>query len=462
MKYLSTRGGVSDLSFCEAVSMGLASDGGLLVPEKIPYLGKSLRDLSGTSYSELAFEIFKLYIDDIPPSELKEIIDQGYANFSDSRVTPLVKVGDDYVLELFHGPTLAFKDVALQFLGNVFEHILNQENTFLNVLGATSGDTGSAAIAGLRGKKNINVFIMFPEGKTSSVQEKQMTTVMDSNIHNIEVNGTFDDCQSLLKEIFRDISFKRQLNLGAVNSVNWARVLAQTVYYFSIYFQLGMPKSFQVSVPTGNFGNIFSAYIAKRMGLPIERLILATNQNDILHRFFETGLYHRDKVYFTSSPAMDIQVASNFERYLFYVYRSQIDKFSQFIHSFESKGSAKINLSDLPENNDGFVTASVSDIETVRRIRLVHERTGYILDPHTAVGLDAGLRKGNQEIPLVCLATAHPAKFPSLLSEALPGVTVSHPSIDLLEGLPTRKETIQNDSAVLKNFIEATGGSLSL
>ena len=298
---------------------------------------------------------------------------------------------------------------------------------------------------------------MFPEGKTSSVQEKQMTTVMDPNIHNIAIDGSFDDCQSLLKEVFRDVSFKKDLKLGAVNSVNWARVLAQTVYYFSIYIQLGMPKAFQVAVPTGNFGNIFSAYVAKQMGLPIERLILATNQNDILHRFFETGLYRRDKVCFTSSPAMDIQVASNFERYIFYVYQSRIDKFKRFINSFESSGSAKIDLSDLPSNNDGFVTSSVSDMETIKRIRLTYERTGYILDPHTAVGLDAGLRKRNNEIPLVTLATAHPAKFPSLLEEALPEAEVSHPIIESLEGLPTRKYHIKNDSSTLREFIETIG-----
>ena len=437
--------------------MGLGSDGGLLVPERIPSLERNIRHLSGASYSELAFEIFKLYIDDIAERDLRQIVDKSYSNFSDSKVAPLVQVGEDYVLELFHGPTLAFKDIALQFLGNVFEHILNQQNTFLNVLGATSGDTGSAAIAGLRGKKNINVFIMFPEGKTSSVQEKQMTTVMDSNIHSIAIDGSFDDCQSLLKEVFRDVSFKKDLKLGAVNSVNWARVLAQTVYYFSIYIQLGMPKAFQVAVPTGNFGNIFSAYVAKQMGLPIERLILATNQNDILHRFFETGLYRRDKVCFTSSPAMDIQVASNFERYLFYVYHSRIDKFKHFINSFESSGSAKIDLSDLPPNNDGFVTSSVSDMETIKRIRLTYERTGYILDPHTAVGLDAGLRKRNNEIPLVTLATAHPAKFPSLLEEALPEAEVSHPIIESLEGLPTRKSHIKNDSSTLREFIETIG-----
>ena len=437
--------------------MGLGSDGGLLLPERIPSLKRNISDLSGASYSEIAFEIFKLYIDDIAERDLRQIVDKSYSNFSNSKVTPLVQVGEEYVLELFHGPTLAFKDIALQFLGNVFEHILNRENTFLNVLGATSGDTGSAAIAGLRGKKNINVFIMFPEGKTSSVQEKQMTTVMDSNIHSIAIDGSFDDCQSLLKEVFRDVPFKEDLKLGAVNSVNWARVLAQTVYYFSIYIQLGMPRAFQVAVPTGNFGNIFSAYVAKQMGLPIEKLILATNQNDILHRFFETGLYRRDKVCFTSSPAMDIQVASNFERYLFYVYRSRIDKFEHFINSFESSGSAKIDLSDLPSNNDGFVTSSVSDMETIKRIRLTYERTGYILDPHTAVGLHAGLRTRNNEIPLVTLATAHPAKFPSLLEEALPEVQVSHPIIESLEGLPTRKSHIKNDSSTLKEFIETIG-----
>jgi threonine synthase len=330
VKYRSTRGGVNGLSFSEAVMMGLAADGGLLSVRTSFLKHITLADWHKLSYSELAAKVMVPFVDDIPVSDLAPLIDQSYSTFDHARVSPLVKVADIHVLELFHGPTLAFKDIALQLLGNLFGHILLKTDSTLNILGATSGDTGSAAIAGVRSKPGINIFIMFPEGRTSPIQELQMTTVLDQNVFSIAVDGSFDDCQMLMKTVFRDVSFKEDLKLGAVNSVNWARVLAQTVYYFSIYIQLGMPRAFQVAVPTGNFGNIFSAYVAKQMGLPIERLILATNQNDILHRFFETGLYRRDKVCFTSSPAMDIQVASNFERYLFSSDKHRKDTFQSY------------------------------------------------------------------------------------------------------------------------------------
>ena len=306
MKYKSTRGGVSGISFKKAVMMGLATDGGLIVPEQIPDISAVLNDWAGSSYNELAFNVMSLYIDDIEADDLKDIIQRSYETFDDEKVTPLHQLDQLSVLELYHGPTLAFKDVALQFLGNVFELILKQENTQLNILGATSGDTGSAAIAGIRGKDNIDIFIMFPEGKTSQLQELQMTSVLDPNVHNIAVEGSFDDCQTLMKAVFSDLEYKQQHNLAAVNSVNWARVLAQVVYYFSAYFQLGSPAQFDVSVPTGNFGNIFAGYIARQMGLPIRRLILATNENDILARFFNSGVYERRRVNFTHSPAMDI------------------------------------------------------------------------------------------------------------------------------------------------------------
>ena len=454
MKYLSTRGGVTDLSFCQAVSMGLSSDGGLIVPEYIPNIGVKLKDFSKLSYPALAFEIMTPFVDDISSGDLRSIINKSYSSFSEKQVAPLVQVADYYVMELFHGPTLAFKDVALQFLGNIFEYINRDKDQALNVLGATSGDTGSAAIAGLKGKKNINLFIMFPEGRTSSIQERQMTTVTESNVQNIAIEGTFDDCQALLKTVFRDLAFKSELNLGAVNSVNWARVLAQTVYYFSAYFQLGMPSYFQVSVPTGNFGNIFAAFVARQMGLPIERLILATNQNDILHRFFETGLYKKTGVRSTNSPAMDIQVASNFERYLYYFFGQEREKFEKFVESFETTGSAEINL-DTYNFHEVFSTGSASDAQISDRIRSIYNATGYIADPHTAVGIEVGIKKMNTEIPLVCLATAHPAKFPSLISEILPNSSIEHPTIEALKGLPTRKKKIGNNVDELKDFIRS-------
>ena len=360
MKYQSTRGKVSQLTFKQAVMMGLASDGGLLLPESIPDVSQCLPEFKNLNYAELAYEVMSLYITDIEDSELKAIINKSYATFSHPDIVPLRTIGDINILELFHGPTLAFKDVALQFLGNVFEHILKESGSRVNILGATSGDTGSAAIAGVRGKDNIDVYIMFPEGKTSPLQELQMTSVLDANVHNIGINGSFDDCQSLLKTIFSDLEFKDSYQLAAVNSVNWARVLAQVVYYFSAYNQLGQPKKFDVCVPTGNFGNVLAGYIAKQMGLPIARLIIATNSNDILARFFRTGIYERGDVNFTHSPAMDIQVASNFERYLFYKLDQNAEKLTEFMKKFSETGRAELRFNSERFDRD-FVAASVSN-----------------------------------------------------------------------------------------------------
>ncbi|MDA9679945.1 threonine synthase [Gammaproteobacteria bacterium] len=459
MRYVSTRGGVRGLSFCDAVMMGLANDGGLLVPETIPDVSADLPQLKEKSYAELAAYVMGHFIDDIPASELRLIIESSYNTFDDSAVTPLVEVGDIHVLELFHGPTLAFKDVALQFLGNVFEYVLNKRGGRLNILGATSGDTGSAAIAGLRGKQNINVFIMFPEGRMSALQEKQMTTVLDNNVQNLAIEGSFDDCQSILKTIFNDLDFKGSYGLGAVNSVNWARILAQVVYYFSAYVQLGLPERFQVAVPTGNFGNIFAGYIARRMGLPIDSLILATNQNDILHRFFTTGRYERGDVYFSHSPAMDIQVASNFERYLYFEFDQEPEKVKEFIKSFSNTGLATTNFNTL--NADAaFTSGRVSDEDTVERITKVFDESEYLLDPHTAVGVEIGLLKRQPGIPLVCLATAHPAKFDEVISQVIPDVQVSHPTLDLLKDLPERKTLLEREAGVVKDFISTFNDQL--
>ena len=455
MRYVSTRGGVSDLTFCQAVMMGLAADGGLLVPETIPSMQAELSQLSQLSYSELALQVIRNFVDDIPEQTLGDLIERSYSSFDHALVTPLVPVDDYHVLELFHGPTLAFKDVALQLLGNLFEHILGQEGR-LNILGATSGDTGSAAIAGVRGKQNINIFVMFPEGRTSPLQEIQMTSVLDDNVQNLAIEGSFDDCQKILKSVFSDLEFKETFQLGAVNSVNWARVLAQVVYYFSAYVQLGSPKSFQVAVPTGNFGDIFAGYIAREMGLPISKLILATNRNDILHRFFTSGRYERGEVHHSLSPAMDIQVSSNFERYLYYAFDNDISKVVQFMQAFGDSGIAV-----APFNSSNFdplfCSGAVSDAETLQTISQVHEKTGYLLDPHTAVGVKVGLAERDANQPLVCLATAHPAKFEDVIHEALPGISdnvdARHDSLDAIRELPTRKALLPADEERVKSFI---------
>ena len=453
MKYKSTRGGVTGISFKDAVMMGLASDGGLLVPEEIPDLTSELAALSQLSYQDLATEIMSRFINDIPRDVLVGLVAKSYATFDHDLVTPLVKVGDVHVLELFHGPTLAFKDVALQFLGNVFELILAERQSRVSILGATSGDTGSAAIAGIRGKENIDIFIMFPEGKTSPLQERQMTSVLDNNVHNIGIDGSFDDCQQIMKTIFSDLPFKEQHNLAAVNSVNWARVLAQVVYFFSAYGQLGAPAAFDVTVPTGNFGNIFAGYIARKMGLPIRRLVLATNANDILARFFNSGIYERQTVNFTHSPAMDIQVASNFERYLFFALGEDGGRVSTFMNKFLETGRAEIPF-NTRSFDAAFVAGAVSNDDTLAKIRATYKDQRYISDPHTAVGLCIAEQYLDAEVPMVSLSTAHPAKFDDVMRAALPDVDVTHPALEALKNLPTRKQTLAADVAAIKALIE--------
>ena len=458
MKYESTRGKVKGLSFKDTVIMGLASDGGLLLPESIPEVSKRLASWRTHSYEDLAFEIMSLYIDDIEDDDLKEIINRSYATFDDPKVTPVRRLGDTYLLELFHGPTLAFKDVALQFLGNIFEHVLIERRMTVNILGATSGDTGSAAISGIRGKENINIFIMFPEGKTSPVQERQMTSILDDNVHNIGINGSFDDCQLLMKSVFSDLEFKADYNLAAVNSVNWTRVLAQVVYYFSAYYQMNEPDEFDVCVPTGNFGNIFAGFIAKKMGLPIRRLNVATNANDILTRFFNSGTYERGEVNFTHSPAMDIQVASNFERYLFYKYEKDANKLISFFDQFleSDKAEMAFNTQFL---DDDIRSASVSNAETIETIKRIREEYDYVVDPHTAVGLSVAEKQKQDGIPMLSLSTAHPAKFEDVL--ALSDIAVSHPSLDALKDLPTEKLVLDVDIEKIKALIRDAAHDLT-
>lgn len=448
MRYISTRGRVESIAFSEALLAGQASDGGLFLPERFPALGNRLEELKRLSFVDLAFEIVRLYATDIDESVLYRILEDSFSTFGTAEVTPLVDIGDVWLLELFHGPTLAFKDVALQVLGRLFEHFLGEKELQLNILGATSGDTGVAAIAGVRGRKNMQIFVLYPQGRTSRLQELQMTTVLDENVHSIAIEGTFDDCQKIMKSIFNDIEFKVRANLGAVNSINWGRLMVQIVYYFFAALRFDGPVAF--SVPTGNFGNILSGIIAMRMGAPIQRLILATNENDILARFFTTGHYKKGEVHQTVSPSMDIQVASNLERFIFLHIDRDPGGLQKFMESFARDGEATLAV-------DGVVDASIRGTrvdtgEALSTIREVFEDKEYVLDPHSSIGV-AAARKHSPDIPCVCLATAHPAKFPEAVNEATGGVTPMHPSLDRLIDLPTRNVVLPASESCVKAYL---------
>lgn len=456
MRYLSTRGGIIPVPFQEAVMMGLATDGGLLLPATLPGVdaatAQSWRPLS---YQELAFEVFSRFIDDIPAADLKGLIHRSYASFSHPEITPLVKKDDLFILELFHGPTLAFKDVALQFLGNLFEYQLRASGGRMNILGATSGDTGSAAIYGVRGKERINIFILHPYKRVSPIQELQMTTVIDPNVFNIAVQGTFDDGQAIVKAIFSDIEFKKRHQLGAVNSINWARILAQVVYYVYAFFRTGA-ESVDFTVPTGNFGDIFAGYVARRL-LPagcIRRLVLATNENDLLTRFIDKGDYSLGQVVPTSSPSMDIQVASNFERYLYFLYGEDAARTRTAMAEFGQTGRLEFEPALRERIASEFKTRSVSRQETEETIRGFYQQTGYLLDPHTAVGVHAARVHREEKVPMVCLATAHPAKFGEAVTRAIGRPPELPPALADLGQKESRCEVLPAEVEAVKGFIE--------
>lgn len=456
MNYISTRGGIAPISFKEAVMMGLADDGGLLLPESIPQLDRTtLSSWQDLPYQELALRIISLFATDIPAADLKSLIDRSYSTFTHREITPVVRQDGLYILELFHGPTLAFKDVALQLLGNLFEYLLEERGERMNIVGATSGDTGSAAIYGVRGKEKINIFIMHPHGKTSPVQERQMTTVLDPNVHNIAVRGTFDDCQNIVKTLFNDLAFKEEYALGAVNSINWARVLAQVVYYFYAYFRVAASCGEEIyfSVPTGNFGDIFAGYVAKRMGLPIRRLLLATNENNILTRFINQGDYSLGEVVQTVSPSMDIQVASNFERYLYYLFGGDSARVRDAFASLARNGRIDVSRAELATVQAEFASRSVNQEETIATISSFHAQTGYILDPHTAVGVQAARELVTDGTPTVCLATAHPAKFAEAVVRAIGQEPPRPAALQGIEALPTRCELLDADRETIKELI---------
>ncbi len=457
MRYLSTRGGVEPVTFGQAVMMGLATDGGLLLPDAIPLVDAgTLRRWAGLSFRELAVEVMLPYVEgDISRDELTSLVERSYVGFAHPEVTPVVEAGGVHILELFHGPTAAFKDVALQFLGNLFEFLLERSGGHLNILGATSGDTGSAAIYGVRGRERINIFILHPQGRVSPIQERQMTTVLDANVHNIAIRGTFDDGQRIVKELFNDLTFKDEYSLGAVNSINWARILAQTVYYFYAWGRVtgGDPdRKMTFSVPTGNFGDIFAGYIAMRMGLPVERLLLATNRNDILPRFVNSGVYQMGAVYPTISPSMDIQVSSNFERYLYFLMDEDPAKVRGLMEDMARDGRLEVSAEKLAEVRRLFHAVAVSEEETQAQIRTTYEMCGYILDPHSAVGVKAtGVFS-----QAVCLATAHPAKFGDAVRDAIGMEAKPPPSLQGLMEKETRCEILEADGAVIKRYIQKT------
>ncbi len=438
--------------------MGLARDNGLLLPERLPVIDhNTLNSWRNLPYQYLALEILSLFIDDIPRLDLDGLIERSYRQFSHPQVTPVRKVGDLYIMELFHGPTLAFKDIALQLLGNLFEYILQDSGSFMNIIGATSGDTGSAAIYGVRGKKGINIFILHPEGRTSPIQALQMTTVPDANVFNIAVRGTFDDAQAIVKDIFGDLEFKDRYHLGAVNSINWARVLAQVVYYVYAYCKVWKTgaESVDFSVPTGNFGDIFAGFIAKQL-LPagcINRLILATNENDILARFVQQGEYSiSGSVTPTFSPSMDIQIASNFERYLYYLRDEDSEQVRSDMASFSRTGTIDLARFQQRVEHD-FVARSVSEEETIATIAQIYNQENYLLDPHTAVGVKAAMEVKDDERPVICLATAHPAKFGAAVEKAIGKEVDLPPALADLADKESHCEIMDADVGQVKEYV---------
>ncbi len=460
MKYISTRGGIAPIGFSETVLMGLGRDGGLIIPETIPDVRGKLKQWASLSYKDLAVEIMRLFVD-MPEEDLAVLIEGSCSEFDDPDVVRVVETGSVQVLELFHGPTLAFKDLALQFLGRLFEHVLAGSGRELNILAATSGDTGSAAIHGVRGRKGIRIFVLHPHKRVSRVQELQMTTVLDENVHNLAIEGTFDDCQAIVKQLFRDLDFKDRYSLGAVNSINWARILAQMVYYFYGAFRV-MDRSgclrVRFAVPTGNFGDIFAGYMAARMGLPVGLLVLAANENDILARFFNSGDYSVVPVRATLSPSMDIQVASNFERYLYYRMGCDAARVRRAMEDFGRTG--RLDVSYLPSDRDGLFAAGSADREqTLATIRAYYEKHGYLLDPHTAVGVHVAQSRLHAREPMICLATAHPAKFGETVKLAVGKDVARHARLDALEALPTRVEVLPNSTGAVRDYIKAAIGA---
>ena len=457
MKYISTRGQAPELTFEDAMLTGLARDGGLYVPETIPQLSTDdIKALAGKSYEEIAFQVMRPFVGDtFSDDDFKGIIERAYKGFGHAARAPLVQLDHGrYLLELFHGPTLAFKDFAMQLIGQLFQTALSRRNERVTIVGATSGDTGSAAIEAFRGLDNVDVFIMYPHGRISEVQRRQMTTPSEINVHALAMDGDFDDCQARLKDMFNDFEFRDGVRLAGVNSINWARVLAQVVYYFSSAVSVGAPdRKVSFTVPTGNFGDIFAGYIAKRMGLPIDRLVVATNQNDILHRCLSGQGYHKGETSPSISPSMDIQVSSNFERALFDAYDRDGNAVSQLMDELK-QGGFDVSQGAMEVLQSHFDSGRASEEETSSTITETLKTSGELLCPHSAIGVKVANDQPASETPMITLATAHPAKFPDAV-EAASGIRPPLPArmADLYER-DERVTRIANNLDALKDHIK--------
>lgn len=426
MKYISTRDNKKTYNFIETFLNGLALDGGLYIPKKIPRLSNAtLNRLSKLNYNDLAYEIIKIYTGNtFSNKELKKIIKISYKKFNSNNVVKFSRVKKFNLVELYHGPTLAFKDIAMQVIGNMYEVILSKSKNRVNLITATSGDTGAAAIDAVKNKKNLRIFVLHPKGKVSVVQRKLMTTVNSKNVFNIAVKGSFDDCQTLVKSMFNDLNFRRFINMSGVNSINWARIVVQVVYYFYSHFRLSEKNKKSVfSVPTGNFGDIYAGYIASKMGLPISKLIIATNENDLLYKFLRNGIYRPSKVKFSISPSMDIQEASNFERLISSYYNNNSKKISALMKQLSSKGFYKIDKNTLRKIKNIFYSKSVNADNTKKTIKMIYKYNNKILDPHSSVGFraleDYYLNHSKKSVNLFCLETAHPGKFAETIYKIL-------------------------------------------
>lgn len=463
MRYISTRGKAPTLNFEDVLLAGLASDGGLYVPENLPrFTVEEIASWADLPYHELAFRVMRPFVAGcIDDADFKAIVKDTYSVFEHSAVAPLRQLdSNEWVLELFHGPTLAFKDFALQLLGRLLDHFLSKRNERVVIMGATSGDTGSAAIEGCRRCENVDIFILHPHQRVSEVQRRQMTSALSDNIHNISIEGNFDDCQEMVKASFADQSFLKGTRLVAVNSINWARIMAQIVYYFHAAIQLGGPqRSIAFSVPTGNFGDIFAGYLARNMGLPVNQLIVATNRNDILHRFMSGNRYNKDALHPTLSPSMDIMVSSNFERLLFDMHGRDGAKVTELMEHFRATGEMSVEDERWTETRKLFDSLAVDDEQTCATIAKVYKDTGELLDPHTAIGVHAAREcRRSLAIPMVTLGTAHPVKFPEAVQKAVPSASPVLPMhmADLFER-EERCTVLANDLAVVQDFVSQHG-----
>ena len=458
MKYVSTRGEAPVLGFEDVMLAGLARDGGLYVPETLPNL--DFEPLQGLPYADAAFQVMRPFVGgEIPDADFRQIVKDAYATFDHAATCPLLQVGpNEWVLELFHGPTLAFKDVAMQVLGRLMDRTLKKRGARATVIGATSGDTGGAAIEAFRGRDTLDIFILHPHGRTSDVQRKQMTTAVEGNVHNIAVEGTFDDCQALVKALFNDHTYRDRLQLAGVNSINWVRILAQVVYYVTAANALGATDSNRISfsVPTGNFGDVFAGNIAALMGLPIAQLIVATNSNDILARALTTGIYEPRETLATQSPSMDIQVSSNFERLLYWLAHCRPEQVRTWMGDLKTKGRFTFDPTIVTRRNElvQFEAMAIDEATTTATIAKLYKATGYVADPHTAVGIAAAMRSTQRQgQPMVTLATAHPAKFPEAVERAIGRKPDLPERLARVFDAKERYTVLPNDFAAVADFI---------